>query len=65
MVKIKFDTQPDLFEVHAEFNQITGMIFSVLENNAVNRKITIDKAFPNFVKMVDEINSKMEKYSIT
>ena len=64
METIKFETQPDLFDVHAEFNTISGIVMAALEGS-VNKKTTIEKAFPNFVKMVDEINNKMQKYAIT
>jgi hypothetical protein len=65
METIKFETKPDLFDVHAEFNTISGMVIAVLEGSVNNKKTTIEKAFPNFVKMTDEINEKMQKYAIT
>ena len=58
----------DLFPAHAEFNQIIGLVIGVLDNNAKTKgkkKASIEKSFPSLVKLVDEINNEMQKYSIT
>lgn len=61
---IKFKTEPNLFDVHAEFNTIFGIVMAALDSNSNIKKASIEKCFPNFVKMTNEINEKMQKYDI-
>jgi hypothetical protein len=54
----------DLFAVHAELNQITGIVLAVLYARGL-RSTPITEMFPQFVKIVDAVNDEMQQYAIT
>ena len=48
----------ELLQTHAELNQIKGMILAILDKNQ-----NIEECFPEFLKIVDNVNNEMLKYS--
>ena len=59
IIEIKDSEQ--LFKIHAELNQIYGAIIGILDK----KRAPIDKAFPEFTKMLNKINDEMKKHSVT
>ncbi len=66
IVEIK---ENEFFAVHAELNQVCGMIMGVIDNNIkagnFRKGTSIKRKFPKFCKLLDKINNEMERYAIT
>lgn len=61
-------TNKNLFQLHAEFNTICGMVIAVLDKakrSGTIKEDNIEKCYPEFCKMLNIINKEMQKYAIT
>ncbi len=52
-----------MLATHVEFNQISGALIGIIGNNKTSK--SVKKHFPRFIKILEDLNDKMEKYSIT
>jgi len=58
--------EDDLIKIHAELNQITGIVMgAIAKNSQTTEKDSIQTMFSGFVGLVDQVNEEMQKYAIT